>query len=530
MTLFETKLKNIDAMQAECGYDVTIVCASDQQQAKFWQQRLTEGKGTVVPTNSAVVVVDEDWEGGAGNFLGTLYAWKKACAKHKEATSEDLAVALSKGASVALFHTAGKGTRMAPLPGSENNNKPGVKLPTPGCPSILESVIRQTGAYANSRKGRLSVYWGDQVFIPSVDVAYNAEYHADILCAPGAMPTAEEWAARGLHKYGLIASRGDSSVAMMLEKVSHEQATSQLAHLTGVDRVGPSLGSFSLSAAFLFALEEGFQSELGLKEGKMDSDPHVWMPMTVAPDDYVKLMIEKEWFDEKGAKAHHQRIRDIISKFEGKPGNSMKGMFGTVPVGPDMSFWDFGQVRLYLENSILLTKDTDEAKLARRFFGISDTSKIERSSVGSCEVDAVSIVMEANLGSGKVTSSCLSRVTTGDVQAEGAVLVKCCAKRIQAAKGALAYNVIDESEEGIVLSEGEIRVGVFTDKPGESSYFEMRSNWDKYDGGKVFKERVCGNKFSFQEVYNLNIGVDVTQCSNLANSAYSKLSASISAP
>ena len=33
------------------------------------------------------------------------------------------------GASVALYHTAGKGTRMAPLPGAENNNKPGVKLP-----------------------------------------------------------------------------------------------------------------------------------------------------------------------------------------------------------------------------------------------------------------------------------------------------------------------------------------------------------------------------------------------------------------
>ena len=28
-----------------------------------------------------------------------------------------------------LFHTAGKGTRLAPLPASENNNKPGVKLP-----------------------------------------------------------------------------------------------------------------------------------------------------------------------------------------------------------------------------------------------------------------------------------------------------------------------------------------------------------------------------------------------------------------
>lgn len=69
-----------------------------------------------------------------------------------------------------LYHTAGKGTRLAPMPGSENNNKPGVKLAVTvdidGKPSpltILESVIKQTGVYGKSRKGRLSVFWGDQV-------------------------------------------------------------------------------------------------------------------------------------------------------------------------------------------------------------------------------------------------------------------------------------------------------------------------------------------------------------------------------
>ena len=52
----------------------------------------------------------------------------------------------------------GKGTRLAPLPGAENNNKPGVKLPA--CVAlksggarpitILEAVIKQTGAYARA--------------------------------------------------------------------------------------------------------------------------------------------------------------------------------------------------------------------------------------------------------------------------------------------------------------------------------------------------------------------------------------------
>lgn len=66
---------------------------------------------------------------------------------------------------------------MAPLPGAENNNKPGVKLPATVkigdknlSITILESVIKQTGCYAKSRMGRLSVFWGDQVFIPTVPV------------------------------------------------------------------------------------------------------------------------------------------------------------------------------------------------------------------------------------------------------------------------------------------------------------------------------------------------------------------------
>lgn len=43
--------------------------------------------------------------------------------------------------SVGLYHTAGKGTRLSPLPGAENNNKPAVQLPVPaqgGCATILE--------------------------------------------------------------------------------------------------------------------------------------------------------------------------------------------------------------------------------------------------------------------------------------------------------------------------------------------------------------------------------------------------------
>ena len=75
-----------------------------------------------------VLAVSEDWSpSGAGNGLGTLYAFQKACRVAQEKFGVDIGSDLKGGKiSAALFHTAGKGTRLAPLPASENNNKPGV--------------------------------------------------------------------------------------------------------------------------------------------------------------------------------------------------------------------------------------------------------------------------------------------------------------------------------------------------------------------------------------------------------------------
>ena len=97
--------------------------------------------------------------------LGTLYAYQNAVKLARELHNMDLDAGLKDGSlAVGLYHTAGKGTRLAPLPGAENNNKPGVKLAATvkvaglSVPmTILEGVVKQTGCYAKSRKGRLSV-------------------------------------------------------------------------------------------------------------------------------------------------------------------------------------------------------------------------------------------------------------------------------------------------------------------------------------------------------------------------------------
>lgn len=283
---------NIATMNNLEGFDVIILCCGSGLQADYWQGRLERGKGSVLPANALVLAVEEDWPGGAGNALGTLYAYKNACTMAKEKFSYDVEIKLKRGEiSVGLFHTAGKGTRLAPLPGAENNNKPGVKLPatvtldidseSSTCVpvTILEAVIKQTCCYGKSRAGRLSVFWGDQVFIPTVPVEYKVSHHVDILCSLGPMMDEKEWREKGMDKYGLIAC--SSTGAAQVEKVDHSTAVQLLSGLGEIKSVGASLGSFSVSSVMLYSLLAEFREELAAKKGKLDSDPHLWMPMTL---------------------------------------------------------------------------------------------------------------------------------------------------------------------------------------------------------------------------------------------------------
>ncbi|CAK0888286.1 unnamed protein product, partial [Prorocentrum cordatum] len=220
----EAMLAEIAKMQGPGGFDFVVVCCSNLAAENFWQQRLEATVEEVTGSKATVLCVHEDWNGGAGNGLGTLYAFQKAAAKSAASGGPDLAKAMRDGSSVAIYHTAGKGTRMAPLPGAENNNKPGVKLPgllkvgddlVPI--TVLEAVLRQTSSYASVRPGRCSVFWGDQIFVPSCGIR-ACDAPADILAALRPMPTEEQWKEEALHQYGLIAvdPRG---AATQLEKV-----------------------------------------------------------------------------------------------------------------------------------------------------------------------------------------------------------------------------------------------------------------------------------------------------------------------
>ena len=149
------------------------------------------------------------------------------------------------------------------------------------------------------------------------------------------MPTKAEWEAEELHQYGLIAVTPAGS-ATQLEKVTYDTAMQYLP--SDVERVGTSLGSFSLKADLMEALLKEFAPELAAKNEAYDSDPHFWMPLTLKQADYVAVMVKKG--DTEGqAKKHFQRMANFRKKFDPSGGP----ILACVDVGTNAYWWDYGR-------------------------------------------------------------------------------------------------------------------------------------------------------------------------------------------
>ena len=438
-----TRNRSLDQILAvESSFTYVVVCCTDASQAQYWTERLESVVGDV-HKGKVICTHESEWNGNAGNGMGTLYAF--ACAQQiaQNKFGVDLAAEMAAGkASVGLFHIAGKGTRLAPLPGSEMNNKPGVQLPgilnVNGVPtniSILEAVIKQTGIYAASRPGRLSVFWGDQIFVPSVSALYTPSHEVDIMCTLRSMPTAEEWSAEGLEKYGLIAENAQGNAAQV-EKVSHATATDLLEDGLGeVTQVGTSLGSFSMSSLFLMAMMEEYKVELEARAGSLDTDPHFWMPLTLSRTSYLQIMAQKG-VEESQAGAQYDRMDQFRQKTKWE-----LPMFGAVDVGRDSYWWDYGQLRLYYTNNMLATLDSEEAAALRLFLGIKkdredggtkQQPRVVDSDMKSTTIDDVSCILSCtSVHSGSVSGSVLSNVSALSMEVRNSLLVNVTATKIQ---------------------------------------------------------------------------------------------------
>lgn len=318
-----------------------------------------------------------------------------------------------------------------------------------------------------------------------------------------------EWKEKGMDKYGLIALSKNGTAAQV-EKVDHATATNLLSKLGEIDSVGASLGSFSISNEMLDELLYEFSSELVSKVGKFDSDPHLWMPMTLEKAAYLKLM-EQKGITAVVASSHHDRIATMMSRFHSKNDSNSSnatgtidtklGVFGPVDVGSDVYWWDYGQLKLYQSNCLKMVDTTAEAALIRLFYGINDS--VIDSSVGATTI-VDSCVSSSVITSGSIKSSAVSNVRCNTINADGAILINVTAKSISAAPNSILYNIIDTSDEGIVLKEGDVMSGVWS---VDGSMEVLQSHMD-IDGGKAWDNIVLSNKHSFAQIHGLNEQTD----------------------
>lgn len=315
------------------------------------------------------------------------------------------------------------------------------------------------------------------------------------------MLSEEEWKEKGMDKYGLIAQSKNGSAAQV-EKVSHATAVKLLSTLGDIESVGASLGSFSLSSAMLLTLLSEFSQELERKQGKLDSDPHFWMPMTLSRSAYAEIMAQKG-VSESNANTHYTRIANMIEKFNENPDSkSHTGLFGPVNVGQSVYWWDYGQLKLYVHNSLLMAESSLDAQLMRQFFGLGDNLVVD-SELHKCNLDKESCISDSNIGDGDIKKSVLCSVRCDHIDASDCVLVNVTAKRIIAAPGSVAYNIVNDDPNGLVLKEGEVNAGIFD----EVATMTLIKSHVSIDGGKYWDEKVESNNNSFGEIYEMNTTV-----------------------
>ena len=93
--------------------------------------------------------------------------------------------------------------------------------------------------------------------------------------------------------------------------------------------------------------------------------------MTLEKAAYISVMSKKKVTEEESA-AHFDRIQAMMSRFNAVQDNSSLGIFGPVDVGGVVSWWDYGQLKLYQASSKLMFSECLDGKLMREFSASQD--------------------------------------------------------------------------------------------------------------------------------------------------------------
>ncbi len=439
---------------------ILILSTNSKSQDTYWKRHLHSG--------SEVHIIHEEWKGGAGNWLGTLYAFAEVQKKR------DLLRALREGTSVIIYHTAGKGTRMYPLTASEGGNKSAVRL-TDKC-TLLEAVIRQTMALESSQKGRLSVFLGDQIFLPSKPIA-TPSHHAEIFTKKIDFPTKETWQKGHFEQYGLFAIDSVGR-AREINKTTYEKfdAYSNNKTFDSSRGLGISLGSFTLSYEALCLALEVFSKELAEKKGQMDVEPSVWLAASFEETPYVEMMQQSGLFRGE-EKKHYARMKRYFDMLPGKKENFL----GMLDIGQDAYWWDYGNIESYYQNLLKLLSDSEEGKAMREFFHLKKQDG--------------SVISNSEIGSGRVRNSILFGVKAKSLDVENAVVINAELPSLEG-KNFLLYNV--KEKKPLVMKEKSVRADALI----QETHMPIKTNLGR-DSKNDWEVKLPGNTFTYKEIFKL---------------------------
>lgn len=454
------------------GFDVVIIVSSNGN-SKYWEARLKKTRKEILPEKTKVFCVEEKWNHreGAGQLLGTLNAFKLVNRKI------NIKKLLENGKHVAIYHTAGKGKRMAPLCGTEKNNKPAIKLPRPikvdkknNLLSLLEAVVFSTQIFAQGRKGRICVFWGDQVFVPSANIKKTIHSPVEIFGVKKKLIlTKKEWE-KNWQNYGLLIKKGKN--VLQREKLTWENVKKEIGKK---ETIFQSTGCFSLNLFFLEQLLKEFQEELKSKKIKLDTDPCLWMPMTS----------EKRFFlSERKNKKYWERINAFKKNvFSGKT-----PLITVTDLGAKTTWWDYGNLFCYYVNILKNIKDSKEGKLARRFFKIDKFFTKKKGEIKK------SIVVNSKI-KGKIENSIVLNSKIDKANIKNTIIINSEIKNIEG-NGLLLYYLKEKNEMTPLPNE------VITDIKFKEAKIRMKTHISR-DGKKDWETRLPQNPFSYKEITNL---------------------------
>lgn len=365
---------------SERGFDVLVVTVSSDASRRWWTERLHAGRESVAGRAEVAVVVEPRPAGTAG---GTVLAVRAA----GEALGTDLLAPSDR--SVAVVHAAGAGTRLEPLTSIEGE-KPRVRVPGVAridgrdvAITLLEAVIRSTAAWGPASRGRIAVWWGDQVFA-APSASWGPAHPASLLVRAVEAPDDAAWSAQGLHRYGVVALDGT---------VAHVEKADRAGFVRAIGRdparVAQSLGVFCVDPALLSALARVSHPEIAAGE-RLSTDRDWWMALTLPVDGFIEASIAAGRRSAADARAWHDRLAPIRDRFG--------PVLGAAPI--DGPWWDFGTLATWEQNVRRVTEDGPDADALRTVLG-SERLPADH----PLDPEGRSVLVASRVGGGRLSSS-----------------------------------------------------------------------------------------------------------------------------